>query len=59
MADFTISKIEGEHIVLSALPELSLQILQYAREHGQVAIRDKERLQYYPQKKHSHFHVSA
>lgn len=33
-------KIEQEHIVMAALPELSLQILDYAREHGRVIVRD-------------------
>jgi predicted ArsR family transcriptional regulator len=40
VVDFTISKIEQEHIVLAALPKLSLQILEYAREHGRVTIKD-------------------
>lgn len=31
-------KVEREKIVLSALPELSLQILEYVREHGRVTI---------------------
>lgn len=33
-------KVEREKIVLSALPELSVQILEYAREHGRVTIGD-------------------
>jgi Fic family protein len=33
-------KMEKEHLVLAALPELSLQILEHAREHGRVTIRD-------------------
>ncbi|MDR2161768.1 MAG: Fic family protein [Desulfovibrio sp.] len=33
-------KVEREHIVLAAMPELSLQILEYAREHGRVTIKD-------------------
>lgn len=33
-------KVEREHIVLAALPKLSLQILEYAREHGRVTIKD-------------------
>lgn len=33
-------KMEQEHIVMAALPELSLQILDYAREHGRVTVRD-------------------
>jgi Fic family protein len=31
-------KIEREKIVLSAIPELSVKILEYAREHGRVTI---------------------
>ncbi len=33
-------KVEQEHIVLAALPELSLKILEYAREHGRVTMKD-------------------
>lgn len=33
-------KVEQEHLVLAALPELSLQILEYARAHGRVTIKD-------------------
>ena len=33
-------KIEHEKIVLSSLPELSLRILDHAREHGRVSIGD-------------------
>ena len=33
-------KVEREHIVLAALPELSLQILEYAREHGRVTMKE-------------------
>lgn len=33
-------KVEREKIVLSALPEISVQILEYAREHGRVTIGD-------------------
>lgn len=33
-------KMEQEHIVMAALPELSLQILDYAREHGRVTVRE-------------------
>ena len=33
-------KMEQEHIVMAALPELSLQILDYARKHGRVTVRD-------------------
>ena len=37
-------KIEREKIVLSALPELSVQILDYVREHGSVTIGDMTKL---------------
>ena len=33
-------KVEREKIVLSAMPELSLRIVQHAREHGRVTIGD-------------------
>ena len=33
-------KVERERIVLSAMPELSLKIVEYAREHGRVTIGD-------------------
>jgi Fic family protein len=33
-------KIERERIVLAAMPELSVQILEFAREHGRVSIGD-------------------
>lgn len=33
-------KVEAEHIVLATLPELSLCILEYAREHGRVTLKD-------------------
>ena len=33
-------KIEREKIVLSVLPELSMQILEYAREHGRVTMSE-------------------
>ena len=33
-------KVEQEHIVLAALSELSLQILEYARDHGRVTVKD-------------------
>ena len=33
-------KMEKEHILLAALPELSLRILEYAREHGRVTLRE-------------------
>jgi Fic family protein len=31
-------KVERERIVLAALPELSLRIVEFAREHGRVTI---------------------
>ena len=34
------NEVEQEHIVLAALPELSLQILEYARDHGRVTVKD-------------------
>jgi len=37
-------KIEHEQIVLSALPELSVQILEYTREHGRVTIGNMVKL---------------
>jgi len=37
-------KIEREKIVLAALPELSVRIIYYAREHGRVTIGDIVRL---------------
>ena len=33
-------KVEKEHLLLATLPELSLQILEYAREHGRVTMKD-------------------
>jgi Fic family protein len=33
-------KVEREKIVLSAMPELSVQIVEYTREHGRVTISD-------------------
>ena len=33
-------KVERERIVLAALPELSLQIVEFAREHGRVTVMD-------------------
>jgi Fic family protein len=33
-------KVEREKIVLAAMPELSLHIIEYAREHGRVTISD-------------------
>jgi len=38
------TKVEREKIVLAALPELSLQIVEFAREHGRVTIGDAIRL---------------
>lgn len=37
-------KVEREKIVLSALPELSVQILEYTREHGRVTIGEMVKL---------------
>ncbi|MBK6388322.1 MAG: Fic family protein [Rhodoferax sp.] len=37
-------KVEREKIVLAAMPELSLQIIEFAREHGRVTIGDTIRL---------------
>jgi Fic family protein len=37
-------KLEREKIILAALPELSVQILEYAREHGRVTIGTIEKL---------------
>lgn len=37
-------KVEREKIVLAALPELSLQIVEFAREHGRVTIGDAIKL---------------
>lgn len=37
-------KVQRERIVLAALPELSLQIVEFAREHGRVTIGDAIRL---------------
>ena len=37
-------KVEREKIVLSALPELSARVLEYAREHGRVTIGEMARL---------------
>jgi Fic family protein len=33
-------KVEREKIILSAMPELSVQIIEFAREHGRVTISD-------------------
>ena len=37
-------KVEREKIVLAALPELSLKIVEFAREHGRVTMADAIRL---------------
>ncbi len=37
-------KVEREKIVLATLPELSLQIVEFAREHGRVTMADAVRL---------------
>lgn len=37
-------KVEREKIVLAALPNLSLQIVEFAREHGRISIGDAIRL---------------
>lgn len=37
-------KVEREKFVLAALPELSLQIVEFAREHGRVTIGDAIKL---------------
>lgn len=37
-------KVEREKLVLASLPELSLQIVEFAREHGRVTIGDAIRL---------------
>lgn len=37
-------KIEHEKIVLAALPELSLKVVEFAREHGRVTMADAIRL---------------
>jgi Fic family protein len=37
-------KVEREKLVLAPLPELSLQIVEYAREHGRVSMGDALRL---------------
>ena len=34
------NKVARERIVLAALPELSLKIVEFAREHGRVTIGD-------------------
>lgn len=37
-------KVERERIVLASLPDLSLQIVEFAREHGRITIGDAIRL---------------
>jgi predicted HTH transcriptional regulator len=37
-------KVEREKIVLASLPELSLQIVEFAREHGRVTIGEAIKL---------------
>lgn len=37
-------KVERERIVLASLPELSLQIIEFAREHGRVTMGDAIKL---------------
>lgn len=37
-------KVEREKIVLAAMPELSLKIVEFAREHGRLTIGDAIRL---------------
>ena len=37
-------KVEREHLVLAPLPELSLKIVEFAREHGRVTMGDLIRL---------------
>jgi Fic family protein len=37
-------KVEGEKLVLAALPELSLQIVEFARDHGRITMGDAIRL---------------
>jgi len=37
-------KVEREKLVLAALPELSLQIVEFAREHGRITMADALRL---------------
>jgi predicted HTH transcriptional regulator len=37
-------KVERERLVLAPLPELSLQIVEFAREHGRVTMGDVIRL---------------
>ena len=37
-------KIEREKLVLAALPELSLQVVEFAREHGRITMGDAIKL---------------
>ena len=37
-------KVEREKLVLSSLPDLSLQIIEFAREHGRITMSDAMRL---------------
>ena len=37
-------KIEREKLMLAALPELSLQIVEFAREHGRITMGDAIKL---------------
>ena len=37
-------KVEREKLVLAALPELSFQIVEFAREHGRITMADAVRL---------------
>ncbi len=37
-------KVEREHLVLAPLPQLSLQIVEFAREHGRITMGDAIRL---------------
>jgi len=37
-------KVQREKIVLATLPDLSLQIVEFAREHGRITIGDAIRL---------------
>ena len=36
-------KVERERLVLAALPELAVQVIDYARQHGRVTMRDMMR----------------
>jgi predicted HTH transcriptional regulator len=38
------AKVEREKLVIAALPELAMQILDHARNHGRVTIGDMIRL---------------